>query len=63
MSLVNCELILIINLDVNWSKNCVVLVTAVASPGATFSIIDTKLSKLYVLVVTLSQDNAKLLEN
>ena len=53
ISLINCE----INLDLNWSKKCVIVAT---DQGATFSIID---AKLYVPVVTLStQDNAKLLE-
>ena len=54
--LINCE----INLDLNWSKKCVIVATDIANEGATFSITDTK---LYVPVVTLStQDNAKLLE-
>ena len=49
-----------INLDLNWSKICVIVATNVAAQVATFSITDTK---LYVPVVTLSiQDNAKLLE-
>ena len=56
MSFINSE----INLDLNWSKNCVIVATNVAAEAATFSITDTK---LYVPVVTLSiQDNAKLLE-
>ena len=56
ISLINCE----INLDLNWSKKCVIVATDIANQGATFSIID---AKLYVPVVTLStQDNAKLLE-
>ena len=56
MSFINSE----INLDLNWSKNCVIVATNVAAQAATFSITDTK---LYVPVVTLSiQDNAKLLE-
>ena len=56
MSFINSE----INLDLNWSKNCVIVVTNVAAEAATFSITDTK---LYVPVVTISiQDNAKLLE-
>ena len=54
--LINCE----INLDLNWSKNCVIVATDVANQGATFSTTDTK---LFVPVVTLSpQDNTKLLE-
>ena len=56
MPLMNSE----INLDLNWSKNCILAVTNVANQVITFSITDTK---LYVPVVTLStQDNAKLLE-
>ena len=56
MPLINCE----INLNLNWSENCVIMATNVANQGATFSITDTK---LYVPIVTLStQDNAKLLE-
>ena len=56
MPLINCE----INLDLNWSKNCVIIAVAVANQGATFWITD---SKLYVPVVTLSpQDNTKLLK-
>ena len=56
MSFINSE----INLDLNWSKNCVIVATNVAAEAATFSITDTK---LYVPVVTISiQDNAKLLE-
>ena len=52
----NCE----INLDLNWSKNCVLLATNLAAQATTFSIADTK---LYVPVVTLStQDSTKLLE-
>ena len=44
-SLINCE----INLDLNWSANCVIVVTNVAAQATTFSITDTK---LYVSVVT-----------
>ena len=56
MSFINSE----INLDLNWSKNCVIVATNVAAQAATFSITDTK---LYVPAVTISvQDNAKLLE-
>ena len=55
MFLTICE----INLDLNWSKNCVILANN-ADQARTFSITDTK---LYVPVVTLStQDNVKLLE-
>ena len=53
MPLISCE----INLSLNWSKDCVILVDAAEDQSATFSITDTK---LYVPVVTLStQDNAK----
>ena len=57
MSLINCE----INLDLKWSKNCVIVATDVADQEKTlFSTTDTK---LYVPVVTLStQDNAKQLK-
>ena len=51
ISLTNCE----INIDLNWSKMCVI-----ADQVTTFSIADTK---LYGRVVTLStQDNVNLLE-
>ena len=56
MIFINCE----VNLDLNWSKNCVIVATAVANQGATFSITETK---LYVTVVTfLTQGGAKRLE-
>ena len=56
MSLINCE----INLDLIWSKNCVIL-TNNSDQATTFSIADTK---LYVPIVTLSaQDNENLLEH
>ena len=45
MPLINCE----INLDLNWSKNCVIVANN-AEQGTTFPIIDTK---LYVPVVTV----------
>ena len=45
MPLINCE----ITLDLNWSGNCVKVVTNIANQGATFSITD---AKLYVPVVT-----------
>ena len=45
--LINCE----ITLDLNWSKNCVIVATNVAAEAPTFSITDTK---LYVSVLTLS---------
>ena len=49
----------VINLDLNWSKNFV-LVANIVDQDTTFSITDTK---LYVSVVTLlTQDDAKLLE-
>ena len=53
---INCE----INLDINWSKECVIVATAVAGQDASFSVTDRK---RYVPVVTLStQDNTKLFE-
>ena len=56
MSLINCE----INLILTWSTNCVIVSTNVAKQNAMFEITDTK---LYVSVVTLStQDNFKLLQ-
>ena len=56
MSLINCE----VNLILKWSKNCVIVYTDVANQNAKFEISDTK---LYVPVVTLStQDNPKLLQ-
>ena len=56
MSLINCE----INLDLNWSENCVIVASNVEAQATAFSITDTKLC---VLVVSLStQDNAKLPE-
>ena len=56
MSLINCE----VNLILTWSANCVIVSADVANQNATFAITDTK---LYVPVVTLStQDNAKLLQ-
>ena len=55
MSLINCE----INLILTWFANCVIS-SAAANQAAIFAITDTK---LYVLVVTLStQDNAKELQ-
>ena len=55
MPLINFE----INLDLKFSKKCVIVATAIANQGATFSITVTK---LYVSVITLStQNNAKLL--
>ena len=54
MHLINCQ----INLDLNWSENCVIVATDVAAQAITISITDAKL-----YVVTLStQDNAKLFE-
>ena len=38
MPLINFE----INLDLNWSEKCVIVATAVANQGATFSITDKK---------------------
>ena len=55
MFLINCEN----NLDLNWSKNCIIVVTDVKDQVITFSVTDRK----HVLVVTQStQDNAKLLD-
>ena len=49
-----------INLDLNWSKKCVIVASSIADQDAAFSKADTK---LYVPVVTLStQDNAKVPE-
>ena len=56
MPLINCEITLLLT----WSGSCFIVSTNVANQNATFAITDTK---LYVSVVTLSQqDNAKLLE-
>ena len=58
-SLINCEINLEIKLDLNWSKNRVIVANN-ANQDTTFSITDTK---FYVPVVTLSiEDNIKLLE-
>ena len=54
MPLINCD----INLTVTWSANCVIY-NAAANQDTTFAITDTK---LYVPVITLSTDNAKLLQ-
>ena len=55
MLLINCE----INLDLNWSKRCVIVANN-AGQETKFSITD---AKLYVPVVILStKDNAKLFE-
>ena len=54
MSLINCEVELILN----WSANCVIIYTNVDNQVPTFTITETN---LYVPVVTLStQDNEKL---
>ena len=56
MPLINCE----ITLQLTWSASCVIVSTDAANQNATFAITDTK---LYVPVVTLSQqDNEKLLD-
>ena len=56
MFLINCEN----NLDLNMSKNCIIVVTDVQDQFITFSVTDRK---RYVLVVTQStQDNAKVLD-
>ena len=55
MSLINCE----INIDLNWSKTCIIVTTNIANQAEIFSLTDTK---LYVPLVTLStQVNSKLL--
>ena len=55
MSLINCEIKLILD----WSANCVIIYTDVANQVPTFTITE---KNLYVPVVTLStQDNAILL--
>ena len=56
MSLINCE----VHLILTWSANFVIVSTNAANQNATFAITDTK---LHVPVVTLStQDNSKLLQ-
>ena len=56
MPLINCE----INLDLNCSKKCVIVATAVTNQSTWFSITHRK---LYVPVITLApEDNTKLLE-
>ena len=55
MPLINCEIELILD----WSANCVIIITNSANQVSTFTITETN---LYVPVVTLStQDNSKLL--
>ena len=46
-SLINCE----INLDINWSENCLIVATKATAQVTSVSITDTK---LYIPVVTLS---------
>ena len=56
MALISCE----VNLILIWSQNCVIVSTNVVNQKTTFAKTDTK---LYVLVITLSQqDNAELLQ-
>ena len=56
MPLINCEITLLLI----WSVSCVIVSTDIANQNVTFAITDTK---LYVLVVILSQqDHEKLLE-
>ena len=56
MHLISCKIIL----NLNWSENCVIVATNVAAQATRFSVTDTK---LYAQVVnSLTQDNAKLLE-
>ena len=52
--LINCE----INLILTWSENCIIS-NAAANQATTFAITDTK---FYVPVATLTEDNAKLLQ-
>ena len=40
----------VITLDLNWSKNCVIVTTNVAAQATTFSMTNTK---LYLAIVTL----------
>ena len=47
MPVINCK----INIDLNWSKKCVIVATNVANQATIFSVTDTN---LYVPVVTLS---------
>ena len=55
MPLINCE----IELDLNWSADCVIISTNITNQNPTFTITETN---LYFPVVTLStQDNSKLL--
>ena len=57
MALTNCE----IELDLSWSKDCVLIEQNNNITGVNFFITSTK---LYVVVVTLSiNDNIKFLEN
>ena len=57
MPLINCE----IELDLTWSKDCVMIENLSNVRGVNFMITSTK---LYVSVVTLSiNDNIKFLEN
>ena len=56
MLLINCE----ISLQLQWSKNCILVAGTAANRNPTFQIKDTK---LYVSVLTLStQENIKLLK-
>ena len=57
MPLICCK----INLFLTWSSNCVVVSTPVASQVAAFTITDTKLSILIVILST--QDNANCFNN
>ena len=52
MPLIDCE----VNLILTWSENCVIVSTDVANQNSTFAITDTK---LYVSVISLSQQNKK----
>ena len=50
MPLINCE----INLQLKWSKNGILVAGTAANQNPSFQVNYTKLSKLYVPVVTLS---------
>ena len=50
MPLIDCE----INLDLNWSENCVIVATNIAAQAITFSITDTK--QLYFLQLKVMQN-------
>ena len=55
MSLINCE----INLILNWSENCVIFYTNAANQGTTFAVTETK---LHLTVKMSTQDNVKIIQ-